>query len=139
MHHPHQDALVVIAKIGNNSIHKILIDNSSAINILYANAYQKMGFSNHDLKPTTTLLYEFTGDSIIPRRRIVLAITMGEQPHTSTVMTKLLVINDPSSYNTLFGRPILKDMKAVISIYHQGIKFPTAEVIGQVRGSQFDA
>ena len=34
VHHPHEDALVIMAKIANNLVHRILVDNRSAINIL---------------------------------------------------------------------------------------------------------
>ena len=35
VHHPREDALVIIAKIANSLIHRILMDNRSAVNILY--------------------------------------------------------------------------------------------------------
>ena len=35
VHHPHKDALVVMAKIANNIIHKMQVDNGSAANILF--------------------------------------------------------------------------------------------------------
>lgn len=132
VHHPHHDALVIIAKVGNSNVHRILVDNRSAVNKLYLNAFQTMGLTDRDLKPATTPLYDFRGDSLIPRGRIALAVTMGEKPPTSTVMTDFLVVSEPSSYNALFGRSMLKDMKAITSIYHLGVKFPTAEGTGYV-------
>lgn len=54
-------------------------------------------------------------------------------------MTDFLVVDNPSAYNTLFGWPILKDLKAITFIYYKGIKFPTTEGIGHMQGSQFDA
>ena len=38
-------SLVVTTKIANNIIHKMLVDNGSAANILYQNAYQKTGIA----------------------------------------------------------------------------------------------
>ena len=43
VHHPHEDALVITAKIANSLIHQVLIDSGSALNILYWNAYQEIG------------------------------------------------------------------------------------------------
>ena len=42
-------------------------------------------------------------------------------------------------FNGVTGIPLLKVLKVVTSIYHLTMKFPTAEEIGQVRGSQYDS
>ena len=41
--HPHHDALVITTKVGNNYAHRMLVNNRSAINILYLNAFNKIG------------------------------------------------------------------------------------------------
>ena len=66
VHHPYEEALVIIAKIANSLIHRVLIDSGSTVNILYWNAYQKIRLKWADLCPTTSPLYGFTGESVIP-------------------------------------------------------------------------
>ena len=68
VHHPYEDALVVTAKIANNLIHIILVDNESAVNIPYWSAYQKTGLTRVDLSPTTLPLYRVRRGSRGPRR-----------------------------------------------------------------------
>ena len=46
------------------------------------------------------------------------------------------LINAPSSYNMLLGRPSLNAIKATPSAYHMIIKFPTVNGVGMVRGDQ---
>lgn len=58
--------LVVIGKIENSNVHRILVDNGSASNSLYLNKYNKMGLALEFLKPVATSFYGFTGDSIMP-------------------------------------------------------------------------
>ena len=60
VHHPHEDTLVITAKIANSLIHRVLIDSGSAVNILYWNAYKKIGLKRVDLCLMTSPLYGFT-------------------------------------------------------------------------------
>ena len=49
---------------------------------------------------------------------------------------KFLVVDAPSAYNMLLGRPSLNAIKAIPSAYHMMIKFPTVSGVGMVRGDQ---
>lgn len=53
-------------------------------------------------------------------------------------MTEFLIVVFPSAFNGVIGRSLLKALKTIMSIYNLTMKFPTAEGIGQVRGSQYD-
>ena len=50
-----------------------------------------------------------------------------------------LAVKCPLAFNRILGRPLLKALKAVISIHCLIMKFPTAVGIGQVRGRQRDS
>lgn len=89
--------------------------------------------------PVTTPLYSFTEDSVLLHGRIDLPLTVGEFPKTSTIVAEFLIVDYPSAFNTLLGRPNLKALKAVTSIYHLAMKFPTTKGIGILKGSQKDA
>ena len=39
MHHLHSDALVITVKMANSIVHRMLVDNDSATDILYWDAY----------------------------------------------------------------------------------------------------
>ena len=43
VHHPHTDALVITAMVTNNNVHRLLVDDGSAIDIIYLNVYKRMG------------------------------------------------------------------------------------------------
>ena len=47
-----------------------------------------------------------------------------------------LIVDIPSSYNILLGRPSLIAIRAISFAYHMIIKFPTANEVGMIRGDQ---
>ena len=60
VHHPHCDALVVKAMMANNNMYRILVDNGSSVDILYYQAFQRMGLKDSDLRPSPNPIYRFT-------------------------------------------------------------------------------
>ena len=46
------------------------------------------------------------------------------------------MVNCPSSYNVIIGRPTLSRWKAVTSTYYLKVKFPTDSGVGEVKGDQ---
>ena len=111
--------------VANHDVHRILVDNGSSIDILYFQVYERMGLKVGDLKPSPNLVYGFTGDSIIPLGVITLPMTLGKYPRQSCIMADFLVIDQPSAFNTILGRPSLRELRAITSIHHLLMKFPT--------------
>ncbi|XP_060959303.1 uncharacterized protein LOC133030542 [Cannabis sativa] len=139
VHHPHFDALVIVANIGEDNVHRILVDNTSSVNLLNIQAFKQMGLHEKDLRPVTSSIYGFTGDVIALKGMIKLPITLGTAPVVAKSMADFAVIDQYSAYNVVIGRPILKEMKIVTSIYHLTRKFPTPTGVGSVRGIQSDS
>ena len=42
--HPHNDPLVIRAVVANKTIHRVLVDNGSSADIIFASAFDKIGF-----------------------------------------------------------------------------------------------
>ena len=59
--HPHYNVLVVKAMITNNNIHRILVNNESSVDIIYFQAFERMGLKVSDLKPSPNPVYGFIG------------------------------------------------------------------------------
>ena len=130
VHHPYNDLLVITTTVGNMNVHRKLVDNGSSVDILYLNAYEKVGLGLHKLIPTPTPLYGFTRDSLIPVGSINLAIIVGTYLRISTVMANFFVVDYPSAFNAVLGRLTLKELRAVTSIHHLLMKFPTSNGVG---------
>ena len=54
--HPHDDPLVVRAIVANTTVHRVLIDNGSFADIIFASAFDKMGIGREKLDPVGTHL-----------------------------------------------------------------------------------
>lgn len=52
------------------------------------------------------------------------------------LQVRFLVLNCPTSYNIILGRLWIHAMKAVPSIYHLIVKFPTPWGVGEIKGDQ---
>ena len=134
--HPHDDPLVVRAIVTNTMVHRVLVDNGSSADIIFASAFDKMGIGREKLELVNTHLHGFSGEKVLPLGSIQLVLTLGEPPCQATTTTRFLIVDAPSAYNMLLGRPSLNAIKAIPSAYHMIIKFPTIHGIGMVRGDQ---
>ena len=70
---------------------------------------------------------------------VTLPIVVGSYPQQITKSANFLVVDCSSLYNAIIGRPTLNSWKAVTSIYHLSVKFPTEYGIGQAQGDQLAA
>ena len=73
---------------------------------------------------------------MLPLGSIQLVLTMGDPPCQETTTTRFLIVDSPSAYNMLLGRPSLNAIRVIPSAYHMVIKFPTANGVGMVQVNQ---
>ena len=106
-------------------VKRVLVDTGSSVNILYKSSLERMKFSIKDLEPCNQTIYGFSGEGLAPTGSIRLPITAGTAPTNRTLLTTFIVVDCPSVYNAVIGRPILVDLRVVTSIWHLAMKFPT--------------
>ena len=134
--HPHDDPLVIRAVIANKTVHRVLVNNGSSTNIIFASAFDKIGIGREKLKPVNTHLQGFSGEIVLPLGSIQLVLTLGDPPCQATMAVRFLIVDAPLAYNILLGRPSLTSIRAILSSYHMVIKFPIANGVGMVQGDQ---
>ena len=73
--HPHDDPLVIRAVVANKTVHRVLVDNGSSAEIIFASAFDKMGIGRERLEPVSTHLQGFSGEKVLPLGSIQLVLT----------------------------------------------------------------
>ncbi|XP_060178081.1 uncharacterized protein LOC132608014 [Lycium barbarum] len=122
---PHNDALVISVMIVDCQIRRILIDPGSSANIIQWKLIDQLSMMSK-LTPSSRVLNGFNMESETTKGEIILPINAGGM----IKHTKFYVIEGDLSYNAIFGRTWLHDMKAVPSTLHLLLKFPTPDGIG---------
>ncbi|KAL5546372.1 hypothetical protein UlMin_006059 [Ulmus minor] len=129
---PHHDALVISLLIANCLIKKILIDNGSSTNVIFLSALREMNIDEAHIHRRSTVLVGFSGEQKFTLGDITLPVyAAGVNLHVTFV-----VLDSPSAYNVILGRPWIHDMRAVPSTFHQVIRFPTAWGVREIKGEQ---
>ena len=130
----HDDALVVSMRMINALGKRVMIDICSSIDILYFNAFQKLGLSANNLSPIESSLMVFMGDFIYPLGTISLHITFDEEPCSKIVMTKFIVVKILLAYNVIIGQPTLNRLNAMMT-YYMVMKFSRRTDVGKLKSN----
>ncbi|GAV72816.1 LOW QUALITY PROTEIN: hypothetical protein CFOL_v3_16304, partial [Cephalotus follicularis] len=108
---PHDDPVVVTLLVELFTMKRILLDSGSSADILYKHAFDQLRIPADQLKPLKTPLVGFTGETIHPLGSINLSMVAGTAPRLTVEMT-FLVVDTPSPYNAIIGRPGLNLLEA---------------------------
>uniref|UniRef100_A0A803PIF5 Uncharacterized protein n=1 Tax=Cannabis sativa TaxID=3483 RepID=A0A803PIF5_CANSA len=95
-----------------------------------------MGLTLEDLEPCKQLVYSFSRAGIAPCGKVKLPLTIGTTPKQTTIMATFIVVDVKSPYNMMLGRLAFYDLRAISSVYHLSIKFPTMAGISYFLGNQ---
>ncbi|XP_050278345.1 uncharacterized protein LOC126719883 [Quercus robur] len=132
----HDDPLVIMLMIEGFNTRRILMDNGSSVETIYLSAFQQLKLDPRRLHLFDSPLVSFNEDRVYPKGIMTLTMTVGTHPRQLTRQLDFLVVDCPSSYNVIIGRPTLNRWKAATSTYYLKVKFPTENDVGEVKGDQ---
>ena len=75
--HPHDDPLVIRVIVVNKTVHRVLIDNGSSTDIIFASIFDKMGIGREKLEPMSAYLLGFSREKVLPLGSTQLVLTLG--------------------------------------------------------------
>ncbi|XP_073022792.1 uncharacterized protein [Primulina eburnea] len=133
---PHNDALVIRAMIANYEVARIFVDSGSSVNVLFKEAMDQMDLGEYTVETISTVLFGFTGHAIHPLGVVNLLLSLGSGDTRKTRIINFVIVDAPSLYNVIMGRPAMAAFMAIASALHQKIKFPVGEAVGEVKGDQ---
>ncbi|KAL0315185.1 UNVERIFIED_CONTAM: hypothetical protein Scaly_2881600 [Sesamum calycinum] len=140
---PHNDPVVITIDVANFVVQKVLVDNDNLADIILKHC-GKDGFIHDEFETSQYPTNGFGGGNITPAGVVSMLTSVAADLCRKTMMVRYLVVDIPSAYNIILGRPTLNQFQAVVSTYHLKVKFPTSNEIGlvketrnRVRGGKF--
>ena len=98
---PHDDALVVTLRIGGHDVRRMMVDQGSAVEIMYPDFYKGLNLKPEDLTAYESPLVSFEGKTVIPKGQIRLPI----QTDSEVVEVNFIVVDSYSPYTAIVARP----------------------------------
>ena len=128
---PHDDVLVVTLRIGGYDVKRVLVDQDSAVVIMYPDLYKGINLKPEDLTAYDSPLLSFEGKTVIPRGQIRLPI----QTDSEVMKVDFIVVDSYSPYTAIVARPWLHALGVVSSTLNQKVKYPSDGQIKKIVGS----
>jgi len=115
--------MVITIELKNFGVKKVRIDQGSLVDILYWTTYQKLQLPTIAMVPYDELFYGFFGGKVSTREYIDLHVVLREGHQTKIVPISFLIVEAPTSYNVLSGRPSFNTLGAMVFAPHLAMKF----------------
>jgi hypothetical protein len=106
--------MVLKAQIGGYDIRRVFMDAGSSINLIYARTLKAMCISLKSLKPIDCSFHEIVpGGANYPLRKIELNVCFGNSSNYHREKLEFEVMDWPSQYHAILGRPAFAKFMAV--------------------------
>ena len=109
----HDDALVVTLRIGGYDVKRVMIDQGSAVEIIYLDLYKGLGLKPENLIAYNSPLVSFEGKMVVPKGQIRLPVQIG----TNVVEVDFIVVYVFSPYTAIMGKPWLQTLGVVPPLF----------------------
>ncbi|KAL0427542.1 UNVERIFIED_CONTAM: hypothetical protein Slati_2929000 [Sesamum latifolium] len=113
VHLPHNDGLVIFVTLAKNTVQCIFVDSGSSAHVLLYKVCQHIKLGNTPLELVDTSLYDFAGEVVHHLGQILIPLSLGTEPTRKIKMVHFLIVDMPSAYNVILGRPALNDFQAI--------------------------
>jgi hypothetical protein len=134
--YPHNDAMVISCVIKGFLVHNVLVDTSSATDIIFAKAFRQMQEPEDKIHEVTHPLYGFRGRQIVALGKITMPVTFGYVHNTRTEQVVFDIVDMEYPYNAIIGRGTLNAFEAILHLAYLCMKIPSEQGPIAVHGSE---
>jgi hypothetical protein len=128
--------MVLKSQIGGYDIGRVFMDAGSGINLIYARTLKAMCISLENLKPTDCSFHGIVpGAANYPLGKIELDVCFGDSSNYRREKLEFEVMDWPSQYHAILGRPALAKFMAVPHYAYLTLKIPGPKGTIMVQGS----
>ncbi|CAL1358974.1 unnamed protein product [Linum trigynum] len=131
---PSMDALEIQGVVAGCQVRRMLVDTGSSMDVLFKDTVVRMQLSPELIRPSESVLVGFSGAPAKVIGRVRLPVTLGDGEQRMTRAIDFGIVDCPSPYNAILGRPLLALFNGVASTCHQMLKFIAPQGVGVARG-----
>ncbi|KAJ8434600.1 hypothetical protein Cgig2_025026 [Carnegiea gigantea] len=102
-------------KVASAIVRRMLIDTGSSVDIITWDCLKKLTYPRRDIIPLVHPILGFGGQEVNLTRMIRLPLRFGDKGKARNVNVDFLVVDVPTTYNIILGRPTLHKEKAIIA------------------------
>jgi hypothetical protein len=113
-YYPHNDAMVISCVIKGFLVHNVLLDTSSAADIILAKAFRQMQEQDDKIHDATHRLCGFGGKQIVALGKITMPIIFGYVHNTRTEQIVFDIVDMDYPYNAIIGRGTLNAFETIL-------------------------
>lgn len=117
---------MIRADIGGYNVERIFVDTGSSVDVMYLDCFKMMNLAI-DIRPVGTSLFGFTGEEVRVYGKVQLPMVLGDGPWRQARIVNFMLVDSPSQYNVIIGRPSISEYAAIISTAHLMMKFPVED------------
>ncbi|XP_030923462.1 uncharacterized protein LOC115950395 [Quercus lobata] len=117
-------------RIGGYDVKRVMIDQGSAIDIMYPDLYKGLNLKPDDLAAYRSPLVSFEGRMVAPKGQIKIPVQTG----MDVVEVDFIVVDVFSPYTVIMGKPWLHTLGEVSSTLHQKVKYPSGGQVLEIVG-----
>jgi hypothetical protein len=128
--------MVISCVIKGFLVHNVLVDISSATDIIFAKAFRQMQEPEDKIHDATHTFYGFRGRQIVALSKITMLVTFGFVHNTRTEQVVFDIVDMECPYNAIIGRGTLNAFEAILHPTYLCMKIPSEQGPIDVHGSQ---